>query len=64
MLFDTPYLTALIQVEGDTSGADGWRPLSTIVSPVPLLVAFLPPGTAPCAVAATAAPLSVICAKS
>ena len=31
---------AFSQVEGDANGADDWRPLSTMVRPIPLLVAL------------------------
>ena len=55
-------LTGLLQTEGDSIGADGWRPLITIARPIPLLVpAVLPPETgAAGAIGATAAPF-VLC---
>ena len=56
-------LAAFSQVEGDASGADGWRPLKTIKRPTPLLIGpALPPETASGAIGA-AAPLPVIMAK-
>ena len=56
-------LAAFSQVEGDASGADGWRPLSTIAREIPLLGAALPPETASGAIGAAATPLPVIWAK-
>ena len=54
-------LTGLLQTEGDSIGADGWRPLSTLDRKIPLLEAFLPPETGGAgAIGATAAPLGVI----
>ena len=55
-------IAALIQWEGDAIGADGWRPLITIVREIPLLVALLPLETATDAIGA-AAPLVVILAE-
>ena len=53
----TVALTGLLQTEGDSIGADGWRPLNTSRRPIPLLVAFLPPDTGGAsAIGATAAP--------
>ena len=54
---------AFSQVEGDASGADGWRPLKTICRGIPLLVASIPPETASGAIGAAATPLPVIMAK-
>ena len=54
-------LTGLLQTEGDSIGADGWRPLSTIPKRITVLVVFLPPDTgAGGAIRATAAPF-VLC---
>ena len=51
---------AFSQVEGDASGADGWRPLKTIPRGIPLLVpAVLPPETVAAGAICAAAPFSV-----
>ena len=58
-------LAALVEVEGDASGADGWRPLKTIPRGRPLLGAFFPPETvAAGAIGSSAAPLAGIWSKN
>ena len=53
-------LAALAEVEGDASGADGWRPLKTIIVP-----SVLPPETvAAGAIGSSAAPLAGIWSKN
>ena len=50
---------AFSQVEGDASGADGWRPLKTKPRVIPLLVVVLPPETVAAGAICAAAPFSV-----
>ena len=58
-------LAALVEVQGDASGADGWRPLKTMERVSPLLVAFFPPETvAAGAIGSSAAPLAGIWSKN
>ena len=50
---------AFSQVEGDSSGADGWRPLKTIARVIPLLGAFFPQETVAAGAICATAPFSV-----
>ena len=71
-------LAALVEVEGDASGAVDWRPLKTMARVIPLLVElsvvapfpidsclfFFPPETAAGAIGSSAAPLAGIWSKN
>ena len=53
-------VAALIEWEGDSIGAFGWRPLCTIVRIIRILVAFFPLETFAAGAIGAAAPLAVI----
>ena len=57
-------VAAFSEVEDDASGTDGWPPLSTIASPIPLLVPLLPPETAAASAVGGTAPFSFIKAEA